>query len=129
MAPNSERTLPEILQGAVTNIEEIIHSEFQLAKAEMKATLFKLAGPAAMLGIGITISLYAMGFILLAIVYKLSTKMEAWMAALLVGAALTVIAVVTVVSATNRLKHAKAVPEKTVETMEENMTWAKKQMK
>jgi hypothetical protein len=55
--------------------------------------------------------------------------MEAWMAALLVGGVLAMIAIVTLVAATNKLKHVTAVPEKTVETMKENLTWAKRQMK
>jgi hypothetical protein len=129
MPSPGERTLPEVLQGAIGNIEEIIRSEFQLGKAEMKAAAAKMTGPAAMLGIGFTISLYAVGFMLLAIVYKLSTMMEAWMAGLLVGGVLAILAIITLVGATNKLKHVNVVPSKTVETMKENLTWAKKQMK
>jgi hypothetical protein len=66
---------------------------------------------------------------LLAIVYKLSTMMEAWMAGLLVGGVLAILAIITLVGATNKLKHVNVVPSKTVETMKENLTWAKKQMK
>ena len=129
MPLHNERTLPEVLQGAIGNIQEIIRSEFQLARAEIGAAIQKISGPATMVGVGIGISLYAIGFILLAIVYKLSTLMEAWMAALLVGGVLALIAVITLVDATNKLKHVNAVPEKTVETMKENLTWAKRQMK
>jgi hypothetical protein len=129
MPLHNERTLPEVLQGAIGNIQEIIRSEFQLAKAEIGAAIQKISGPATMVGVGIGISLYAIGFILLAIVYKLSTLMEAWLAALLVGGALALIAIITLVAATNKLKHVNAVPEKTVETMKENLTWAKRQMK
>jgi len=129
MPLHNERTLPELLQGAIGNIQEIIRSEFQLARAEIGAVIQKISGPATMVGVGIGISLYAVGFILLAIVYKLSTLMEAWVAALLVGGILALIAIITLVGATNKLKHMNAVPEKTVETMKENMTWAKRQMK
>jgi hypothetical protein len=129
MPLHNERTLPELLQGAIGNIQEIIRSEFQLARAEIGAVIQKISGPATMVGVGIGISLYAVGFILLAIVYKLSTLMEAWVAALLVGGILALIAIITLVGATHKLKHMNAVPEKTVETMKENMTWAKRQMK
>jgi hypothetical protein len=129
MPLHNERTLPEVLQGAIGNIQEIIRSEFQLARAEIGAAIQKISGPATMVGVGIGISLYAIGFILLAIVYKLSTLMEAWMAALLVGGVLALIAIITLVAASTKLKHVNAVPEKTVETMKENLTWAKRQMK
>jgi cyanate permease len=129
MSLHSERTLPEVLTGAIGNIQEIIRSEFQLGKAEIKASIVKMSGLAAMIGVGFTISLYAIGFILLAIVYKLSTMMEAWMAALLMGGVLALIAIIILFSATNKLKQVNAIAERTVETMKENMTWAKKQMK
>jgi|SRR5665213_234629 len=129
MSSHTERTLPELLQGAIGNIEEIISSEFRLQKAEIKESTAKLRGPVTLLGVGFTLSLYAVGFLLLAVVYKLSTTMDAWMAALLVGGGLAVIAIVTLISATTKLKHVNVVPEKTVDTMEENIAWAKKQMK
>ena len=129
MSLHDERTLPEVLQGAIGNIQEIIRSEFQLARAEIKAVLEKIPGPASMIGLGLGISLYAIGFILLAIVYKLSTVMATWAAALLVGGVLALLAITTLVAATNKIKHINTVPEKTVETLKENMTWAKKQMK
>jgi len=129
MSLHDERTLPEVLQGAIGNIQEIIRSEFQLARAEIKAVLEKIPGPASMIGVGLGISLYAIGFILLAIVYKLSTVMATWAAALLVGGVLALLAITTLVAATNKIKHINTVPEKTVETLKENMTWAKKQMK
>jgi hypothetical protein len=129
MRSHSERTLPELLQGAIGNVEEIIRSEFQLQKAEIKESTAKMRGPLTLLGVGFTISLYAIGFILLAVVYKLSTMMEAWMAALLVGGVLAVIAIVTLIGAKNKLTHLNVVPAKTVETMKENMTWAKQQSK
>jgi hypothetical protein len=55
--------------------------------------------------------------------------MEAWRAALLVGGVLAVIAIITLIGAKNKLTHLNVVPAKTVETMKENMTWAKQQSK
>jgi cyanate permease len=129
MSSHTERTLPELLQGAVGNIEEIVRSEFQLQKAEIKESTAKLRGPVTLLGVGFTVSLYAVGFLLLAAVYKLSTMMEAWMAALLVGGLLAIVAIITLIGATTKLKHVKVAPEKTVDTMKENIAWAKRQMK
>jgi Putative Actinobacterial Holin-X, holin superfamily III len=129
MSLPNERTLPEVLQGAIGNIQEIIRSEFRLARAEITAAIGKISGSAAMIGVGLGISLYAIGFILLAIVYKLSAVMEAWAAALLVGGILALLAIVTLVGAASKLRHVNAIPEKTVETMKENLTWAKRQMK
>ncbi len=129
MTTHTERTLPEVLQGAAVNIQEIIRSEFQLAKTVVKDTVARSSRPAAMLGAGIAISLYAAGFILLAIVYSLAIVMAAWLAALIVGAVLAIAAIVIISSARTQLKRVDPVPERTVETMKENMTWVKQQIK
>ena len=46
MPSRTERTLPELLQGAIGNIEEIVRSEFQLQKAEITEFTAKMRGPA-----------------------------------------------------------------------------------
>jgi hypothetical protein len=129
MSIRGERSLSEVLQDVVGNIQEIIRSEFQLAKAEIKDRVAKMHGPAAWMGVGSVIFLYGLGFILLAIVYKLGTIMEPWLAALLVGGVLALFAAVILISATSKLRRIDAVPQRTVKTMKENMTWAKKQIK
>ena len=59
-----------------------------------------------------------------------SSKLRSFLTLLgIILATTTLIAVITLVGATNKLKHVNAVPEKTVETMKENLTWAKRQMK
>jgi hypothetical protein len=129
MSIHGERSLSEVLQDVVGNIQELIRSEFQLAKAEIKDRVAKMRGPAAWMGAGSVIFLYGLGFIMLAIVYKLGTIMEPWLAALIVGGVLALFAAVILISATSRLKRIDAVPQRTVKTMKENMTWAKKQIK
>ena len=53
MSIRGERTLPEVLQDVIGNIQEIIRSEFQLAKAEIKERMARASGP------GQTICFYA----------------------------------------------------------------------
>ena len=87
--PQTQRSVPELLQNIVNNLQEIIRSEFRLAKTEFKDEAGKAAKPAATFGTGLVLSFYGIGFLLLAAVYGLSTIMAGWMAALLVGAVLT----------------------------------------
>jgi len=128
-AERSERTLPEVLQGIVGNIQEIIRSEARLAKTEFREELNKAKGPTGMIGAGVYLSLYAGGFILLAAVYGLATKMAIWMAALIVGIALAVFAAIFIGAGTKKLKQVNAVPPKTAESLKENMEWAKRQIR
>lgn len=128
-APQTSRTVPEVLHDILGNIEEIIRAEFRLVKAEIREEGARIARPGAILAAGIAMSVYAGGFLLLAAVYGLSTWMDAWLAALIVGGALAVLAVALVTSSVNRLKHLKPAPEKTIRSLEENVQWAKHRIK
>lgn len=129
MSIRSERTLSEVLQDAVGNIQEIIRSEFQLAKVEIQDRMARARGPARMVGVGSLIALYAVGFVLLAAVYKLSTFVQPWIAAFIVGGVLGLLAIIILIPATSNLKRIDAVPQKTVEALKENMKWATKQIR
>jgi nitrate/nitrite transporter NarK len=124
----NERSMPGVLQDILRNIQEIGRSEFCLAKSEIKEQASKAAKPAAALAMGIVLAMYALGFMLLTIVYVLTTVIAAWLAALIVTAVVAVVAVVLVVTSKERLKQVKP-PEKTIETLKENVEWAKTQFK
>ena len=127
--PHMQRSVPEVLQDIVGNLQEIIRSEFRLAKTELKEEAAKAARPAATFGVGLVLGFYGAGFLLLAAVYALSMIIAGWMAALIVGAVLTVVAMALVSSSGKKLKLANPVPEKTIKNLEENVQWAKQQVK
>jgi uncharacterized membrane protein YqjE len=123
------RSMAEVLQGIVGNIQEIIRSEFLLAKAEISKETAKAVRSSVPLGIGLVLALYAFGFTLLAIVHALSAVVDAWLASLIVGLAVLVISVILVSVGKERLRQVNVVPEKTIETMKENVQWAKHQIR
>ena len=128
-APQMQRSVPEVLQDIVGNLQEIIRSEFLLAKTELKEKAAKAARPAALLGVGLVLGFYGAGFLLLAAVYALSMVIAGWMAALIVGGVVTVVAMALVSSSGKKLKSANPVPEKAIQNLEENVQWAKQQIK
>ena len=129
MTTQNGRSVPEVLQDIVGNIEEIIRSEFLLAKAEVKQEASKAAPPLKMMVTGAAIGFYALGFLIFTMVMGLATVVGTWLAALIVGALLGVIAVVLITTASKRLNQVNTVPERTIETMKENVQWAKNQIK
>ncbi len=128
-APQTQRSVSEVLQDIVGNLQQIIRNEFRLARVEIKEKAARAKQPATILGSGLIIGLYGFGFLLLAIVYALSLVLAAWLAALLVGVVLTIAAAILVASGRNALKQVDPVPEKTVQTVKENVQWAKEQIK
>jgi uncharacterized membrane protein YqjE len=129
MTTQNGRSVPEVLQDIVGNIEEIIRSEFLLAKAEVKQEASKAAPQLKMMVTGAAIGFYALGFLIFTLVMGLATVVATWLAALIVGALLGVIALVLITTASKRLKQVNTVPERTIETMKENVQWAKNQIK
>jgi uncharacterized membrane protein YqjE len=129
MAGQNGRSVPEVLQNIVGNIQEIIRSEFSLAKIEIKQDASQAKAPVIMGFIGGALGLYALGFLLFTAVLGMATVMPIWIAALIVGAALAVVSIALLSAASKRLKQVHKVPERTIESLKENVQWAKEQIK
>jgi cytochrome c biogenesis protein CcdA len=80
-----------------------------------------------MLAAGAVLALYALGFVLASAAQALALAMPAWMAALIVGVVLLIVSGMLLIIGRTRLKQVSPKPEKTIETMKENIEWAKDQ--
>src|SRR5690349_12622854 len=127
--PTRDRSFADVLKDVVGSIQEIIRSEVRLAKAETKAELVKAWGAARLLIAGALLGLYALGFLLLGGVQALALAMPYWAAALVGGVALAVIAGIFVAAGRSRFKQVHPAPEKTIQTVKENVEWMKNQTK
>jgi uncharacterized membrane protein YqjE len=128
-APQIQRSVPEILEDIASNLTQIVQAEFRLAKSEVREGAEKVAGPGAALGAGAVLAFYGLGFLLLAAVYALSLVMAGWLATLIVGGVLTVAAGVLIGAGGTKLKRLNLTPDKTIRTLEEDVQWAKQQIK
>jgi Putative Actinobacterial Holin-X, holin superfamily III len=63
-APQMQRSVPEVLQDIIGNIEEIIRSEFRLAKTELSEKASDAAQSAKTFGVGLFLGFYGLGFLL-----------------------------------------------------------------
>ena len=128
-APQMQRSVPEILQDIASNLTQIVQAEFRLAKSELKQGAKKVAGPGTALGAGVVLAFYGLGFLLLAAVYALSLVIAGWLAALIVGGVLAVAAGILIGAGAAKLKRVNLTPDKTIRTLEEDVQWAKQQIK
>src|SRR5688572_27420837 len=124
MATAIDRPISAVLQDIVRNIQDLIRSEVRLAKTEVREEIAKARSAAMLTGVGAMAALFSTGFALLALVFALSLVMPQWAAALLVGAALGIVAVVTLVPGIKRFKTLQA-PPRAAATLKENVQWAK----
>jgi uncharacterized membrane protein YqjE len=124
-----QRSVPEVLQDIIGNFEQIIRSEFRLAKTEIREEASLAVKPVSILGVGLVLGALGLGFLLLAAVYALSLVIAAWLAALVVGGVLALVSSILVASSSANLKQLNPTPDKTIRSLEENVQWAKNQIK
>ena len=118
------RSIPEILQDVLSNIQDIVRAEVRLAKAELGEELSRARAGGLLVGVGAVAAIFSALFLLLACVYALGLVMPNWAAALIVAAAVGVAAAVTLGLGLKRFKSIQAAP-KTAASLKENVRWAK----
>jgi len=124
---SDSRPFSRILQEIVTHLTEIVRSEMRLARAEVRADIVPVARASVFIVIGAVFGFYALGFVLLGLVYGLGTQVAPWLAALMVGVGVAVIAAVFLQVGRSKMKQASLKPDKTIRSLQENVTWMKKQ--
>lgn len=127
--PAEDRSFSEVFQDILRNVQDIVRSEVRLAKTEIREDVVAAKSSAVVLGGGSLMAIFAILFLLLALVYALALVTPNWAAALIVGAALAVVATLMLTAGLRRFKQIHPIPERTVETIKENVEWAKQQVK
>jgi uncharacterized membrane protein YqjE len=126
---NGARPLSRILQEILNHLAEIVRSEARLARVEIRQDLAQVANASAFLGIAAVFALFALGFILLGVMYALGTSIALWLSGVIVGVGAGLVAAVFALIGRKKLKRAELRPEKTIRSFQENVTWMKKQLR
>jgi uncharacterized membrane protein YqjE len=122
MNHNDERSFSDVLQDIFGNVQDIVRSEVRLARAEIKTEAAKTARAAKSLIAGMVFGFYAGGLLLIAAVYGLSLVLAPWLAALVIGAFVAVVAAILIGIGQGQLQKVKK-PEKTIKSMKEDVQW------
>jgi putative superfamily III holin-X len=123
-----ERPVGELLRELSQQTTTLVRQELELAKAEL-AEKGRRAGVGAGLltGAGV-MGLAALGALTACFIAALSTAMETWLAALIVALVYAAIAGGLALVGKTRVKQATPpAPEQTIETVKEDVQWAKTQ--
>jgi uncharacterized membrane protein YqjE len=120
-----ERSIGELLKELSTETSTLVRKEMELARAELQQQ-GKRAGKGAGLlgGAGVT-ALLALGSLTATVIALLDTAMKTWLAALIVTVIWGVIAGVLALQGRNKLQEATPPAPQTVETVKEDVRWAK----
>jgi Flp pilus assembly protein TadB len=117
-----ERPIGELLKQLSEETTRLVHQELELAKAEIQQKGKQAGAGAGMFG--------GAGALTACFILALNAVMPAWLAALIVAVVYGIIAFVLVKQGQARMKRAAPpVPEQTIETVKEDVEWAKTQMR
>jgi Putative Actinobacterial Holin-X, holin superfamily III len=121
-----ERPLGEVAKALTRDVSLLVRQEIDLAKAEMAEKGRTAAPGLGMFGGAGIVALCAAGALTASLVLVFSVFLPEWAAALIVGAVLAAAAYVLVRQGKERVAEAgKPVPEQTIETVKEDVEWAK----
>ncbi|HZB48102.1 MAG TPA: phage holin family protein [Mycobacteriales bacterium] len=119
------RSVGELLSEVTGDLSKLMRQEVALAKVELKEEATKAGKAGGLLGGAGAVGYLVLVFVSLALMFALDEVMPMGWAALITAAVLGIIAAILFVVGRNRLKQVNPKPEQTVETLKEDVQWAK----
>ncbi len=118
-----ERSFTEVLQDTFLSVRDIIRSEVRLARTEIAADAQQMAGAGKQLGVAALVAFYAGILLCLGLAHLLANWMSLEASYLLVGVVLAGIAAALFFAGQKKWKEVRLGPERTVESVKENVEW------
>jgi uncharacterized membrane protein YqjE len=124
-ATNVRREMGDI--GA--ELQRLMQLEMSLAKAETDEARAHATKGAAFGFVGMEMAMIGIIFLFLATMFALDTAMPLWAAALITAGIALVLAAITGMMAMSEMKQFSPVPKRFMRTVQEDIKWARTQMK
>jgi len=115
-----------LLKQLATDIATLVRLELDLAKTETRQTARKAAPGVAMIAGAVLVALLALGALTAFLILALDGVVPNWLAALIVTGVYAAIAAVLYTLGKQRIDEAGSpAPQQTIETLKEDVEWAK----
>ena len=122
----ADQSLGELVARLSTDFGDLVTTQVELAKVEIKEEVARAGKGAGMLGGGAVAGLLALNLLSFAAAWGLAEVIEPGVAFLIVGLVWAAVAAVLFLTGRNRLTNVEAIPE-TRETIKEDISWARQQ--
>ena len=119
------RSVGDLLGEVTGNLSKLMRQEVALAKVELKEEAAKAGKAGGLLDGAGAIGYLMLVFLSLALMFALDNAMGIGWAALLTAVLLGIVAAVLFIVGRDRFKQINPKPEQTVETLKEDVQWAK----
>lgn len=123
--PRPEDPLGELLRTATDDLATLFRSEIELAKLEMKEDVREAGKLGGIFGAGAICAYFALLLASFAVVWLLEEVMHIALAFLIVAVVYGIAAAVLFVRGRSRATNFNPAPEQTIQTLKEDVQWAK----
>ncbi|MBC7798877.1 MAG: phage holin family protein [Pyrinomonadaceae bacterium] len=133
-----ERSLGDLFSELANETSTLVRQEVALAQTEITQKVVRVGTNVGFLAVGGAITLLGIVSLLAALVVgvaqllfdvaKFTPFASVWIAALIVGVIISIIASIIVVGALNSLRKTEITPQQTVESLKEDAQWVKNQV-
>lgn len=129
MATERERdtSIADLLSGIVGDAQELVRKEIALARQEIREEISNAKGVAIALAIASAVLGVGGLLLVLTLAQGLADLLNwpAWAGYGIVGVVMAIVGFILLSSAQKRMQEISPIPEKTVETLKENVEWIK----
>ena len=124
-----ERSLSDVLQDILRNLQDMVRFEIRLAKTEIREEVREAVTSSIWIAAGTVGAVSAWIFLLWTLAYALATRMPMWAATLVIAVVMTATATMLIMGGVQRAGRIQPIPERTVESVKENLEWIKQSTK
>jgi hypothetical protein len=125
---SQDKSLGELFGELARETSTLVRQEVQLAKTEITQNISKVTKNIVFLVAGGLLGLGAFGAFVAALIFALANFVAPWLAALIVALVLGGIGGALLMKALGAMKGANLAPHHTIETIKEDVRWAKEQV-
>lgn len=118
-----DRSVADVLHDVVRNLQEIVRSEVRLAKAEIRQEARQAASAGVWLAASVVAAVSAWMCLVWTAVYGLAIFISIWAATLVVAVVMAAMAAGLLLTGLRKLRRISLSPERTIETLKENVEW------
>jgi len=124
--PAGQTTMTELVSGIVSDAQTLIKQQFAMLRAEIKDDINRTAEASKFIGIGASLLGVGAFFLMVAVVYLLNwlvPDLPVWACWAIVGGITAVAGAVIFFTGRQKLSTVSAVPEKSINALQENLSW------
>ncbi|VXC52087.1 phage holin family protein [Aeromicrobium sp. 9AM] len=121
----SQASTGQLIAQATEDVSTLIRNEIQLAKKDLAASGKRLGVGAGLFGVAGTLALYGLGALVAAGILGIAEALDAWLAALIVGGGLFVLAGLAALIGKMRVSKVAEAPRERVESVKADVAAAR----